>query len=1333
MAIRNVGFRLHSEGKAELKNDFVDVRTTGVASVNGVADAAEQAGERISRATDRYTERQMESYRKQAAAAKLAAAAGAQRAEFDAAVASPGSQQFATVNLDRSSGAARASADVFTAVFEQEEAAARATALAEREAARAADEQAASVAKLRAVIDPLYTARVRYNDEVRTYNSLLSQGAIAEEEHRAALARSADAYRQVADAAGVAADRQRALWAEEASAARAAMAADGEQTRFAAIGATPSTGKSVRDSAEIFEAEARAQDEAAAAATKLRAAIDPLWAAEQRLAQELEEVTTATRAGVLTDNQIATAQMQARRRYDETTDAIRRQQGAATGLSVMQRQTLIYTASDIVASGASGASPAMIAMQQGPQVLQAFAAEEGGLAKIRALLFGSDGIIEGVDAIGDRSESSSREISAGADRSGGALDGLKDKAKETTSSLVEENGVGGAARKVTGLLTPMRLAIGGTALVAAIGAKAWLDYSDSMSKLNAVALGTGRLIGMSGAQLQASAEAAASAGDMSLGSAREIQAALVQTGDISGEMLTGVTALTKDFAAATGQDAAGAARQLGAAFADPIAGAEDLATKYGVLSQAQIEQIGHLIEQNDRTGAQKVLLDALGPAFGGAADQANLLARGWDNIATAASGAWNWMGKALDRMASGGALQDRIADLQKVREQGPTLTMRLMGSTDENFRAGIDKQIAALRYQMRQEGARSARDQANSAQAKGQALADTYTGGTQLGQFQKNIGTLRAALATQMPPEQRKALTETLQAYTHAVETFIPKADKANQIAAIDAKIAATKSPAAKAALAADKARLELAGQVVTSADAETRAHSAGDRARSSATRSGDKHAASLARQAQSMEVSAAAAMDVADAYLKSSSAGLLAEARRKAATDATKKGIDVEAQARRQLNLQIAEGAAAGAKSVAALNDETDARAKINAAVADGSISVDTLNQAISDQSALRPLIALRDAAEGDAKTKLTAIIDAYTAALARSHQEEARSGATAAITDSTRRTADVTASILDLSKSPREQALAAARRAAEREADAAGYKDTDKGAFRTDFINGKVKEADANQAADRARYILDGQQAQEDQLALSRRELELVGASADVRDRELEKLRIEQDIRRLFPEMSSIDIENRLRGVDAQDAVNSKLKITAAAIDEVRGYGAEFADTVLSPDTWTSWGNAGKSMLNSLKNEFIKLALLNPLKNLINGNKNLPTLSSAVSSIGNLFGPKAPGKNATGTAHWSGGLTWLHENGPEIADLPNGTRIYPAAETRRMMAANDTGNGHQLVEISLKDDLLEARIVGTADQRVGAAAPQIAAGAAELGRINAGKRRRRQMGSRG
>ena len=38
-----------------------------------------------------------------------------------------------------------------------------------------------------------------------------------------------------------------------------------------------------------------------------------------------------------------------------------------------------------------------------------------------------------------------------------------------------------------------------------------------------------------------------------------------------------------------------------------------------------------------------------------------------------------------------------------------------------------------------------------------------------------------------------------------------------------------------------------------------------------------------------------------------------------------------------------------------------------------------------------------------------------------------------------------------------------------------------------------------------------------------------------------------------------------------------------------------------------------------------------------------------------------KGEGHNALGTSFWKGGLTWVHEQGPEIIDLPNGTRVIP------------------------------------------------------------------------
>ncbi|WP_271300635.1 D-alanyl-D-alanine carboxypeptidase family protein [Sphingomonas sp. CV7422] len=141
--------------------------------------------------------------------------------------------------------------------------------------------------------------------------------------------------------------------------------------------------------------------------------------------------------------------------------------------------------------------------------------------------------------------------------------------------------------------------------------------------------------------------------------------------------------------------------------------------------------------------------------------------------------------------------------------------------------------------------------------------------------------------------------------------------------------------------------------------------------------------------------------------------------------------------------------------------------------------------------------------------------------------------------------------------------------------------------------------------------------------------------------------------------------NISDRVDKMAEQD--EAKVKAVTSSLDELRSYGSDFVSTVLSEDTWSSWGNAGKTILNSLKNEFITLALLNPLKNLINGDKALPTLSSAIGNIGKLF---KPGTNAAGTEFWSGGMSLVGENGPEIVSMPRGSRVTTAQETRRLFA---------------------------------------------------------------
>lgn len=198
----------------------------------------------------------------------------------------------------------------------------------------------------------------------------------------------------------------------------------------------------------------------------------------------------------------------------------------------------------------------------------------------------------------------------------------------------------------------------------------------------------------------------------------------------------------------------------------------------------------------------------------------------------------------------------------------------------------------------------------------------------------------------------------------------------------------------------------------------------------------------------------------------------------------------------------------------------------------------------------------------------------------------------------------------------------------------------------------------------------------------------------------------------------------------VDQQaDDDAAKVRVVSAALGELRGFGNDFVETVLDPNTWSSWGDAGRTIIGGLKSELIKLALLNPLKNLINGDKALPTLSSAIANIGKLF---RPGANAAGTEYWSGGMSLVGENGPEIVSMSRGARVTPAAETRRMLTANDNVRGDTHVHVYANDAVLADTVRGWVAEGVQVASVRGAAGGAAMSQAEAGRSAARTLGRR-
>jgi phage-related protein len=71
--------------------------------------------------------------------------------------------------------------------------------------------------------------------------------------------------------------------------------------------------------------------------------------------------------------------------------------------------------------------------------------------------------------------------------------------------------------------------------------------------------------------------------------------------------------------------------------------------------------------------------------------------------------------------------------------------------------------------------------------------------------------------------------------------------------------------------------------------------------------------------------------------------------------------------------------------------------------------------------------------------------------------------------------------------------------------------------------------------------------------------------------------------------------------------------------------------------------------------------------------------------------------GHNASGTDNWRGGLTWINEKGPELVDLPSGTRIHPHDESLQMEyqrgindAAASGGLGGNITIAKLADSIV-------------------------------------------
>lgn len=916
-----------------------------------------------------------------------------------------------------------------------------------------------------------------------------------------------DAGKQIAggfDQATAAADRQAAAYERMAAAARKAQEGQRIQSNLSFALGVNQSGASAKDSAGFYKEYFAELEAGQAKAAALRAQIDPLGAAQTRLNSAVADAGSLLKSGTITEVEHAAAVKLAQTEYNAAEKALR---ALANSGGMTNGQMMAFTAT---------IRHSIDAIIAGRPPLQALAMESGNLSY----------------ALG-----------------GTGLSGVMGLVSKAAAAVISPIGL-------------MIGAIGAGAGVVLAAASAFKAYIQDQKDLEASLSGVGRASGANAEQMEQIAQTTAAAGGVSVASARSMEEAFARTGKIGVGVFGDLIEIVKRYAATTGETEEQATKELAAAFSDPAKGVDLLAAKLGNLDDKTRQYILHLAEQGDRQGAQNALLKAMIPNLDEASAHTTLLGRAWDGVGLAAGGAWEAMKKAIGAALDGPKLVDQLKDLQDERAKaangiGATINASQGITAAPRPLAAIDADIAKVQGRLDELSGKAKKAAADAAAAEDSIFVGTVSravAGTD--QYEKLIDTttrLDEAMkggAIKGRAEDWNRATDALDAHLRAVLTFLTPEEKAQQLAALETKALSDRTPAQKAATAAERERIQIAGQAITSAQANADVERARTKVLNEASKAERDRAAAVVTQSRVLDADTEASLRSAEAYLQSAQAGMQADAARRALTDSIRKGSDAEQRASQILRDQIAQLAESAGKQVSVVESQVASERKLNDQVAAGTITAQQAREQMQIEQTLRPLLIAESLAEGKAKETLTKIIERLRDAYAGANAEQHRSAA---------------------------------------------------------------QEIEAGQ---------------KDQLELMQRELSLMGAGDNARRLEIVRLQTIQGLKRDLIPLDSEDAAKILENADNLERMNQQLDQARQGRQEITGMFDDMAshlqDFFSEGDlSWKAFGDLGKSVLKDIINEMIKLSLINPLKNAIEGANN-PTLGSlgGGGSGGGIFG---------------------------------------------------------------------------------------------------------------
>ena len=246
---------------------------------------------------------------------------------------------------------------------------------------------------------------------------------------------------------------------------------------------------------------------------------------------------------------------------------------------------------------------------------------------------------------------------------------------------------------------------------------------------------------------------------------------------------------------------------------------------------------------------------------------------------------------------------------------------------------------------------------------------------------------------------------------------------------------------------------------------------------------------------------------------------------------------------------------------------------------------------------------------------------------------------------------------------------------------------------------------EAQANDLADRQRLIRSMNDDISAGTALLNVEWEMRGKSRREIEAAVELKRYEIDLQQQGIDLASAEGQQLVARKASQIGFNQALDQSIDKMTAMQDIGANLADTLLNPATWSSWKNVGLSAINEVTSALWKLAIVNPIQNQLTGGS-LPTIGS----LFGLLGKKSVPGSAIGHAYTPAGAMLVGENGPEIVNMPHGAKVMTASDTRRAMAG---GGAAEVTVRVIKGPMFDVEVTQISGAQIAQAAPVIAAGA--------------------